>query len=106
MSNIPPKAKITKEMIVAAAFDIARLNGSESINARSIAEKLGCSTQPVLYHFSTVDEIRSEVYHKADKFHTEYLMTFRSDEPMMDIGLNYIRFAAEEKSVSPAVPVE
>lgn len=96
---MPPKARITKEMIVSAAFDIARNEGADNINARSVAEKLGCSTQPVLYHFSTVDEIRNEVYRKADEFHTEYLTTFRSEEPMMDMGLNYIRFGAEEKNL-------
>ncbi len=44
---MPPKAKITREMIVEAAFEIARNEGVENINARTVSEKLSCSTQPV-----------------------------------------------------------
>ena len=46
---MPPKAKITREMIVDAAFAIAREAGAETINARTVAERLKCSTQPVLF---------------------------------------------------------
>ena len=47
---MPPKVKITKEMIIDAAFEIARSEGAENINARTVSKKLGCSTQPVMYH--------------------------------------------------------
>lgn len=96
---MPPKAKITKEMVVTAAFDIARTDGSESINVRTIAKKLGCSTQPVMYCFPTVSEIKKAAYAKADMFHSEYITKISEDteNPMLEIGLNYIRFAAEEK---------
>ena len=51
---MPPKVKITKEMIIDAAFEIARSEGAENINARAVSKKLGCSTQPVMYHFKTI----------------------------------------------------
>lgn len=96
---MPPKAKITKEMVVNAAFDIARTEGAESINVRTLAKKLGCSTQPVMYCFPTVSEIKKAAYAQADMFHSEYITNIPEDseDPMLDIGLNYIRFAAEEK---------
>lgn len=96
---MPPKAKITKEMIIEKAFQIARKEGTDKITARRIAEGLNCSTQPVLYHFATVEEIKSEVYRKADEYHTAYLMNADSDyeDPMLTIGMNYIRFAKEER---------
>lgn len=96
---MPPKAKITKEMIINAAFEITREHGIEAVNARTIAEKLGCSTQPVLYYFKTIGDIKSAVWKKTDDFHTDYIMDIRSSEPMMDIGLNFIRFAATEKNL-------
>ena len=34
------KAKVTKGMIVDAAFDIARESGADNINARTVSEKL------------------------------------------------------------------
>ena len=40
---MPPKAKITRDMIVDAAVGIVRDRGFESINARTVAERLHCS---------------------------------------------------------------
>ena len=95
---MPPKPKITKEMIVDAAFEIARKTGAENINARTVAERLECSTQPIMYHFATIEELKKAAYAKADRYHSEYLMHIESPHKgvMLGIGLNYIRFAIEE----------
>ena len=96
---MPPKTKITREMIIDAAFAIARREGADKITARSISEHLKCSTQPVLYQFSTIEEIKQAVYQKADEFHGNYLMNMEKEyeDPMIAIGINYIRFAMEER---------
>lgn len=96
---MPPKAKITKDMIIDAAFEIIRSEGAENINARFIAQKLMCSTQPVLYHFKKIEEIRKAVYHKADEYHTAFITNLHTNNPMKEIGLNYIQFAATEKNL-------
>lgn len=96
---MPPKVKITKEMIVDAAFEIARSEGAENINARTVSKKLGCSTQPVMYHFKTIEELKKTVYVKADGYHSEYITNIQGENPMKDIGLNYIRFAQTEKNL-------
>ncbi len=95
---MPPRAKITKEMVVDAAFAVAREAGGENINARLVAKKLNCSTQPVMYHFATIEELKKAVYAKADSYHSEYLMKVQKPQKgiMLGIGLNYIRFAVEE----------
>lgn len=95
---MPAKAKITKEMIIDAAFDIARTRGAENINARTVSEKLNCSTQPVMYHFSTIEALKRAAYAKADWYHTGYLMQVNPspDGMMLGIGSNYIRFAIKE----------
>lgn len=90
-------AKITREMIVEAGFALARREGAERLNARSVAAELGCSTQPVMARFATMDALREAVYARADEFHSEYLMTPEPDaDPMLSIGLRYVRFGAEE----------
>ena len=61
---MPPKPKISKDMVIDAAFDIASKTGAENINARTVSEKLNCSTQPVMYHFSTIEELKRAVYAK------------------------------------------
>lgn len=98
---MPAKAKVTREMIVDAAFEIARKTGAENINARTVSEKLNCSTQPVMYHFSTIEELKRAAYEKSDRFHTEYLMNIpeTQEDTMLGIGLNYIRFAIEEPNL-------
>lgn len=95
---MPPKAKITKNMVVDAAFEVVREEGAENINARTVAKKLNCSTQPVMYHFSTIEELKKAVYEKTDNFHTKYLMNITEQQKgvMLVIGLNYIRFAIKE----------
>ena len=36
---MPPKAKVTKDMIIDAAFEVARESGVENINARDSCKK-------------------------------------------------------------------
>ena len=95
---MPPKPKITRDMVIDAAFEVAREAGGENINARTVAKKLNCSTQPVMYHFATIEELKKAVYAKADCYHSEYLMNIKDPQKgaMLGIGLNYIRFAIEE----------
>lgn len=96
---MPPKAKITKEMIIKAGVEIVRSEGQENLNVRSVAAKLGCSTQPVMYHYENVNALKEDVYAASDAFHTEYLMAppENADNTLMSLGLRYIQFAVEEK---------
>ena len=94
---MPPKPRVTEDMIVDAAVEVARQRGYESINARTVSGQLRCSTQPVMYHFSTIDSLKRAAYRRADHLHTEYLLnTPPGQDPILGIGLNYIRFAVEE----------
>lgn len=98
---MPPRAKITKDMVIDAAFEVARKAGAEHINARTVSQKLNCSTQPVMYHFTTIEELKRAAYEKANRFHTEYLMNNPKlpEDAMLEIGLNYIRFAVKEPNL-------
>ncbi len=89
-----PKAKVTRDMVIEAAFAVARTVGAEQINARTVSQELGCSTQPVMYHFATIEALKRAVYAKADRYHSDYLM--ETEDVPLGIGLNYIRFAIEE----------
>ena len=98
---MPPKAKITKDMVVDAAFEVARKTGAENINARTVSNELNCSTQPVMYHFETIEALKRAAYKKADEYHADYLMNTSEprEDVMLGIGLNYIRFAVEEPNL-------
>ena len=98
---MPPKAKVTRDMVVDAAFEVARKTGAENINARTVSNELKCSTQPVMYHFETIEALKRAAYTKADEYHTEYLMNIPKTQGnvMLGIGLNYIRFAVVEPNL-------
>ena len=94
---MPPKTRITKDMIIDAAVEIVRKSGFESVNVRTVAGQLNCSTQPVMYHFETVEKLKRAAFEKVDRLHFEYMMNCPEGmDPVLSIGLNYIRFAVEE----------
>lgn len=95
---MPRKPLITREMILRCAFELVRELGGQALSVRAVAGRLACSTQPVLYQFSSIAELTQAVYEEADVFHTQYLFAGIGEEknPLLALGLRYIRFAAEE----------
>jgi len=91
-------ARISRDDIVAAAVELVRTQGHECLNVRTLAAALGCSTQPVLYHFATMDEVREAAYQAVDEQHSSFLTAGleTAADPIMQLGLNYVRFAHEE----------
>lgn len=96
---MPPKARITKDMIIDAGVKTVRTEGADSLNVRRVAAILECSTQPVMYHFKTVKDLKNAVYEAANSLHAEYIMLpdVDAESPFMSIGLRYIQFAKDEK---------
>lgn len=95
---MPPRTRITNDRILQAGLEIVRTEGAENLNVRRVAAKLGCSTQPVMYQFKTIADLRAAIYDTADRLHTAYILEPDPDaeNPLISIGLRYIRFAAEE----------
>ena len=94
---MPPKTRITEDRIITAAIEVVRQSGFENINARTVSGQLHCSTQPVMYHFSTIDNLKRAAYRQVDRLHSEYIMNVPPGrDPVLAIGMNYIRFAVEE----------
>jgi len=54
----------------------------------------------VMYHFSTIRELKNAAYAKLDRMHTAYLLNVSpTQDPLLGIGLNYIRFAVEKPNL-------
>ena len=90
---MPRSASITKEAILEGAFRLIRERGHEALTARNLASLLGCSTQPILYQFPSMDALKELAYQRADAFHSAYIL---EAEDLLGIGIRYIRFAEEE----------
>ncbi|MBO6230326.1 MAG: WHG domain-containing protein [Ruminiclostridium sp.] len=95
------REKITRKTIVDAGFEIVREQGIEKLNVRGVAARIGCSTQPVMYCYHTADEMKADILERANEYHTEYLARRSADDTdvLIAIGMNYIRFAAEERNL-------
>ena len=96
---MPRKPTTTKEAMIEGAFRLIREKGHESLTARNLAAFLGCSTQPILYNFATMEELTAAVYEKADAFHTACILPRDEEGPdaLLRLGLNYVRFGHEER---------
>ena len=94
------EVKITKDMILEAAFDIVREKGLEEVSNRSIAKRLECSIRPIYYQFNNSDELKKELYNKIEKYFYKYIMDNMIDNIpyYRQVGINYIKFAREEKN--------
>lgn len=62
---MPPKQKITKEMLLEQAFSIAEKEGITAVTSRSVAKALGCSVQPVFSQFPTMEDLRKAAFDYA-----------------------------------------
>ena len=58
---MPAKRKIQKEDILKASISIISHEGLNALNARKIAKKLGCSTQPLFYIYENMDVLKKDV---------------------------------------------
>ncbi len=56
-----PRTKVTREQIVSAGLALARENGPGAVNARAVAARLGCSTQPVFSNYDTMEALQKDV---------------------------------------------
>lgn len=101
---MPAVKKISREEIIEAALDVMREGGFSAINARSVAKKLGCSTQPIYFSFKNMDELRSALTERAIEMHTQRVRDslrahVGNDSRYSSYGMGFVKFAAEEKQL-------
>ncbi len=99
---MPPKSKISKEEIIKSALSLVKEEGISALNARRLADRLSCSTQPIFSNFSSMEELRDEIIIVADELYKAYLsedMSSKEYPPYKASGMAYIRFAKEEKEL-------
>lgn len=90
-----PKKKFTKEEIINAAFDIAKVEGLDAITVRKVAQKLNSSIAPIYVNFNDMDELIQEVVMKAFDVSKKILEQQNSGQPFRDIGRASLQFAKE-----------
>ena len=62
------KVTITKEIILKNALEMLIEDGYKSISIHSLAKKIGCSTQPIAWHFENMEGLRKALYAYATEY--------------------------------------
>ena len=84
-----PKNKFTKEEMVAAALRVVRGKGIDGLTAKTMADALGASTQPVFTCFGSMDGVRQEVYAAALRVYEGYAGAGLQEEiPFLGVGIS------------------
>lgn len=98
---MPTKIRISKDMILDAAFEIVRQDGMEKLSNRELANRLKCSIRPIYYQFENVEEMQKELYMKIEKYFYKFLLDNMVKEipKYKQVGINYIKFAKQEKKL-------
>jgi AcrR family transcriptional regulator len=96
---MPPQINFTKDMILETAFEIVRKKGLGALSARTISQELHCSTRPIYTAFQSMKELERLVVEKAREYAIQYMLQEEGSEPFLTIGLQYFRFAQEEKEL-------
>ncbi len=92
-----PKQRITKEMVVDAAFEIARASGMEQVLVKNIADKIGCSVQPIYSYCQNMEGLRQDVIEKTNQFiHAFIMASIDKNDLFCTTGKAYIQLAKEE----------
>lgn len=98
---MPTKIKISKDMILDAAFEIVRQDGMEKLSNRELANKLKCSIRPIYYQFENVEEMQKELYKKIEQYFYKFFLDnmIEGIPQYKQVGMNYIKFAQKEKKL-------
>lgn len=94
---MPPKQRITREMILEKSFVMFCKQGMEAVNARSVAKTLSCSTQPIFSYYSGMDDLKGALDQKARELYQTTMAEAAQKEPgALSCCRAYIGFAKEQ----------
>ena len=105
---MPAIRKTSKEAIINAAVDVLRESGAAALNARNVAKKLGCSTQPIYLCFQNMEDLKAAMTQRAIALHTQSVREwlhildandscYKQHSHYSSYGIGFVKFAALEK---------
>ena len=104
------KVRITREMILQAAYEILDASGIGAVGIKAIASRLGCSTQPVSWVFGSMKELKKELFRYANARAFAGLPEQMTGKNAIDAffasGVYYISIACDHPNVFRFITVE
>ena len=95
------KTTISREVILEAALKMLIRDGYASVNVKTLASEIGCSTQPIVWHFENMTGLRRAL--------SEYAMAYAAKkaassyenklESFEFLGRSYVKMALKEPNL-------
>lgn len=98
---MPSSPKIPKELILKYALDMLIRDGFSSINIKSLAKEIGCSTQPISWHFGNMEGLRNALAEYALSYANNKMYSNAENpiEVFEKVGREYVKIAIYEPNL-------
>ncbi|BCA86083.1 TetR family transcriptional regulator [Enterococcus saigonensis] len=97
----------TKDQILKAAYEVISKDGFSKFTARNIAKKMGISTQPIYLEFKNMQDLKNTLVETVMRDLQENVFPItHTGNQIVDLGLNYINFAQENRNLYVALFVD
>lgn len=98
---MPSSPKIPKELILECALKMLIRDGYSALNIKALAKEIGCSTQPISWHFGNMDGFRSELTKYALEYANKKMLSSASCgmEAFAGVGIAYVSLAFDEPNL-------
>lgn len=97
---MPAVVELSKDRIVKIAVKMVNESGWDSVNARSLAARLGVSTKPLYRIYESMDEIKEDIYKEISRQYDEFLTSrIDSKKALLTLCIAYVEFALEYKNL-------
>ena len=93
---MPPPVSLTRETILAEALALVRAEGLESLTARRLAARLGCSVAPLYRTWGSMDELVRGTLRRIRELLEGRTARCSTGMAFRDVGLGRVLFARDE----------
>ena len=95
------KTQISKEVILQAALDMLIRDSYSSINIKTLSKEIGCSTQPLVWHFENMEGLRKALAEYALIYANSKMCPSAENamEAFEQVGIAYIQIAVKEPNL-------
>lgn len=95
------KTQVSKEMILQAALEMLIRDGYSAINIKTLSKEIGCSTQPLVWHFESMAGLRKALSEYALNYANEKMRPCVQSgmDAFAGVGMAYINLAFDEPNL-------
>lgn len=95
------KTQISKDVILKAALDMLICGGYSSINIKTLSKEIGCSTQPLVWHFENMEGLRKALSEYALNYANRKMCPSAENgvKAFEQVGIAFIHIAVTEPNL-------